>query len=158
MRKTARACANSYNTCACPGRASAAPKVTAIVITRERDRDPGAIRGRSKQPLGPGSSFRSRCALASLARDTLANTSRELALQQPLGIAAENLAPFAFGNVELADAVDGGCDRAERRVRREHDAVTAEEFKPAAHGMGAAAKQRGIAIEVVQIVEVRPLQ
>ena len=40
----------------------------------------------------------------------------------------------------------------------EYDVPGAEEFEPAAHRMDAPAEQRGIAVEIVQVVEVRPLK
>src|SRR5262245_8443970 len=46
------------------------------VFTREREPGPRGDRVQSKWPLGPGSSFRSRCALASLARETYSRSRR----------------------------------------------------------------------------------
>src|SRR5712692_817359 len=82
----------------------------------------------------------------------------EFPVQQPLGIAAEYPAPVGLRDVEPLDHLDRRRDRAERRVGGEHHVLAAEEFEPAAHRMGAAAEQRGVAVEVVQIVEVRPLE
>src|SRR5207244_3917902 len=81
--------------------------------------------------------------------------SREFPLEQPLGVAGEDLAPVAVGDVEPLDDVDGRRDRAERRVGREHHVLGAEELEPTAHRVDAAAEQRGIAVEVVPIVEMR---
>src|SRR5262245_26807346 len=79
-------------------------------------------------------------------------------LEQPLRISGEDLAPVAVRDVEPLDDVDGRRDRAERRIGREHHVVGAEEFKPAAHRVDAAAEQRGVAVEIVQVVEMRPLE
>src|SRR5262249_11761090 len=84
--------------------------------------------------------------------------SREFPLEQPLRISGEDLAPIAVADVELLDDVDRRRDRAERRVGRKHHVVGAEEFEPAAHRVDAAAEQRGIAVEIVHIIEMRPLQ
>src|SRR5262245_13801028 len=84
--------------------------------------------------------------------------SGQLQLEKALGIAGEDLPPVAVGDVEPSDGVDGRGDRAQRRVGREHHVVRAEELEPAAHRLDAAAEQRGVAIEVVHVVEVRPLE
>src|SRR5262249_5684639 len=86
------------------------------------------------------------------------STSRKLFLEQPLGVAGEDLGAVGVADLELADRVDRGRDRPERSVGREYDVVAAEEFEPAAHRVDAASEQGGIAVEVMQIVEVRPLQ
>src|SRR5262245_7447766 len=84
--------------------------------------------------------------------------SGKFPLEQPLRIAGEDLAPIAVGDVKALDDVDGRRDRAERGIGREHHVVGPEKLEPAAHRVDAAAEQRGIAIEVVQIVEMRALQ
>jgi len=50
-----------------------------------------------------------------------------------------------------------GAMGSERRIGGEHHVVRAKKFEPAAHRLDAAAEQRGIAVEIVQIVEVRAL-
>src|SRR5262249_10135659 len=95
------------------------------------------------------------CAFIDMAR---LRVSREFSLEQPPGVAGEDLAPIAVGDVKPLDDVDGRRDRAERRVGREHHVLGAEELEPAAHGVDAAAEQRGIAVEIAHIVEMRPLQ
>src|SRR5262245_46624783 len=84
--------------------------------------------------------------------------SGKFPLEQPLRIAGEDLAPIAVGDVKPLDDVDGRRDRAERGIGREPHVVGPEKLEPAAHRVDAAAEQRGIAIEVVQIVEMGPLQ
>src|SRR5262245_31916213 len=84
--------------------------------------------------------------------------SGQFHLEKALGVAGEDLAPVAVGDVEPPDDVDRRRDRAERSVGREHDVVRTEELEPAAHRLDASAEQRGIAVEVVHVVEVRPLE
>src|SRR6516165_6629492 len=84
--------------------------------------------------------------------------SRKCPLEQPLGIAGEDLAPIAVRDVEPLDDVDRRRDRTERRVGREHHVLGAEELEPAAHRVDAAAEQRGVAVEIAHIIEMRPLQ
>src|SRR5262245_40541894 len=84
--------------------------------------------------------------------------SGQLQLEKALGIAGEDLPPVAVADIEAPDDVDRRRDRAKRSVGREHHVVRAEELEPAAHRVDAAAKQRGVAVKVVQIVEVRPLE
>src|SRR5262245_11334176 len=84
--------------------------------------------------------------------------SGQLQLEKALGIAGQDLPPVAVGDVESLDSVDGRRDRAERGIGREHDVVHAEELEPAAHRLDTAAEQRGIAVEVVHVVEVRPFE
>src|SRR5262245_9940272 len=74
--------------------------------------------------------------------------SSESRLEQPLGIAAKNLAAFRLGDIELPDGRDGGRDRPKRGIGCEHHVIAAEEFEPAVQGMDAAAEQRGIAVEI----------
>src|SRR6516164_3154351 len=88
----------------------------------------------------------------------VSRVSRKCPLEQPLGVAGEDLAPIAVRDVEPLDDVNRRRDRTERRVGCEHHVVGAEEFEPAAHRVDAAAEQRGIAVEVVQVVEMGPLQ
>src|SRR5215468_8827558 len=95
------------------------------------------------------------CAFIDMSR---LRVSREFPLEQPLGVAGEDLAPIAVGDVEPLDDVDGWRDRAERRVGREHHVVGAEELEPAAHRVDAAAEQRSVAVEIAHIVEMRPLE
>src|SRR5262245_48480675 len=83
---------------------------------------------------------------------------RKFPLEQSLGIAGEDLAPIAVRDVEPLDDVDRRRDRAERGVGREHHVLGAEELEPAAHRVDAAAEQRGVAVEIVHIIEMRPLQ
>src|SRR5262245_21889436 len=84
--------------------------------------------------------------------------SGQLQLEKALGIAGENLPPVAVADIEPPDDVDRRRDRAERGIGREQDVVRAEELEPAAHRVDAAAEQRGVAVKVVQVVEVRPLE
>src|SRR5262245_2845062 len=84
--------------------------------------------------------------------------SGRLQLEKALGIAGEDLPPVTVADIEPPDDVDRRRDRAQRSVGREHDVVRAEELEPAAHCVDAAAEQRGVAVEVVHVVEVRPLE
>src|SRR5690348_5692656 len=81
-----------------------------------------------------------------------------LFLQKPLGIAGENLAQVGGRDVVLFERLDRRLDRAERRVGGEYHLVGAEEFVAAAQRMGAAAEHGGVGVEVVHVVEMRPLQ
>src|SRR5438552_14830584 len=82
----------------------------------------------------------------------------EFSLEQPLGVAGKNLAAVAVSDLKPPDRLDRRRNRAKRRVGREHHMVRPEKLEPAAHRVNAAAEQGGIAVEVVHVIEMWPLQ
>src|SRR5262245_58397613 len=59
--------------------------------------------------------------------------------------------------MQPVDGFDGGPDRTERRIGSEYHVVATEEIEPAAQRI-LAAEQRGVAVEVVEVIEMRPLE
>src|SRR6202051_5087835 len=81
--------------------------------------------------------------------------SPQLPLHQPLRIPDIDLPPRRIVDVELLDHLDGRRDRAERRVGREHHVGGAEEVEATRNAV-LAAEHGGIAVELLEIVEMRP--
>src|SRR4051794_20922381 len=83
--------------------------------------------------------------------------SVERPVEKPGGVAPHDLVALFGREVEAIDGLDGGPDRAERRVGSEHHVIRAEEVEAAAQAVFAT-EQGGVAVELVEIVEVRALE
>src|ERR1700722_9220784 len=83
---------------------------------------------------------------------------RSIYFQQLFCVAGKQLSPVLKRKVELVERIDRRLNRAERRVGREHHFVRAEKLVAAAQRVSSAAEHRGIGIEFLKILEMRPLQ
>src|SRR5262249_55671715 len=77
--------------------------------------------------------------------------------QQLCSVSCKHLAPVRFGELKPLDRCNRGPDRPKRRVGCEYHVIGAEELESAPDAVDAA-EHGGVAVEIVKIVEVRPLE